>query len=98
MTERQRQDAHAIQQGACNAYAITNALRESLADDRQEATPGTQYSAATRLILHQLVFVVTGIDLYATDLGGFTFESYQKDMAAVRAGMHPTYFSALGEK
>lgn len=92
MTAKQAKDALAIQNGACNPRGIARALVESLdADGAAGPTPMVEgqrgwprTSPATRLILHQLIFILVGQE-FGTVYRDGEGPDYHADTVAVNA-------------
>lgn len=63
MTKRQATNALAIQEGACNPRGVARALVESIDEDTAGGMGREKTSPATRLILHQLAWILTGKDI-----------------------------------
>lgn len=78
-----------IQQGACNPRPITKALLDAIDDARQEGK-SEHNDPAVFLILHQLVWVLTGHDVdIAMDEGGQKYsdamDACEKALATLEA-------------
>lgn len=82
MTPKQAKDALQIQDpGASNPRGVARALVESIDTDRAGGSCDT--SAATRLIAHQLIWLLTGRDIGIGPM--YNADDYSADVKACRA-------------
>lgn len=79
------QDALDIQQGACNPRGVSLALNRAINEACDTGGHSKANDPAVRLILHQLVFIITGADLHLDGVRGF--EDYDGDCKACESAL-----------
>lgn len=83
MTQRFK-DAQTAQNGACNPRPIANALVNAIDECRAEGVDPTE-DPAVFLILHQLAYVLTDLDLAASSMRGAI--RYVEDMGKLTTAL-----------
>lgn len=82
MTSKQASDALAIQLGAVNPRAVARSLVESIDADCAGGVAREKISPATFLILHQLIFILSGADVYEEITRGRSYHEDTRDVGA----------------